>query len=264
MAKHPALHLRTAGTALKILDRLPSLFDVPEIQQRGIKQARIIHLRGPEDIKIVQEMPQIVVSLALKNETDVCLLNPSIKPNSQNETSNEKMEIEQVSVNETVQPIKRAAEETISIKKMKVSTSVEFEECGIYLDSAASTKLDAAVFQSMIPHFLQNYANPSSAHQFGKDSHDFLESSRKIIASSINAEPNEIVFTASGTEANNLALKGIVEHHISQKNTKLHIITTGIEHDSITETCKALQSLYGYFFYFYFFLIRSSVKRCFW
>ncbi|MBI2004281.1 cysteine desulfurase [Candidatus Pacearchaeota archaeon] len=108
----------------------------------------------------------------------------------------------------------------------------------IYLDNASSTKIDKKVLKAMIPYFSERYANPSSKHEAGQQIREAVESSRKMIASSINAKPNEIIFTSGGTESNNFALKGLFFANYPEKN---HIITTKIEHDSILETCKWLE-----------------------
>ena len=111
----------------------------------------------------------------------------------------------------------------------------------IYLDNAASTKVDEKVLKAMLPYFSEKYANASSKHEAGQKIREAVESSRKIIAKSINAKPGEIIFTSGGTESNNLALKGLFFYHKQAKTGKNHLITTKIEHDSILETCKWLE-----------------------
>jgi len=108
----------------------------------------------------------------------------------------------------------------------------------IYLDNAATTKVDERVLKAMLPYFDEKYANASSQHIFGQEAKEALENSRKIIAESINANPEEIIFTSGGTESNNLALKGLFFNNYPKKN---HIITTKIEHDSIINVCKWLE-----------------------
>jgi len=102
----------------------------------------------------------------------------------------------------------------------------------IYLDNAATTKVDKEVLKSMLPYFKELYGNASSHHSLGKDSRNAVEGIRKIIADSLNAKSEEIFFTSGGTESNNLALKWIDEGHI---------ITTKIEHESVLEVCKFLE-----------------------
>ena len=109
----------------------------------------------------------------------------------------------------------------------------------IYFDNAATTKVDEKVVKEMLPYFNENYGNASSKHDVGIKVRESLERSRKIIAKSIKANPSEIIFTSGGTESNNLTLKGLFFANYPKKN---HIITTKIEHDSILQTCKWLES----------------------
>ncbi len=106
----------------------------------------------------------------------------------------------------------------------------------IYLDNAASTQIHEDVLNSMLPYLKEQYGNPSSIHRYGRLAHKAIERSRKQIASLINAEPSEILFTSGGTESNNTALRGI-----AMKNTSGQIITSVIEHDAILEPCKKLE-----------------------
>lgn len=108
----------------------------------------------------------------------------------------------------------------------------------IYLDNAATTKVDEKVLKEMIPYFNEKYANASSAHAFGQEAKETLEKSRKIIAKAIGAKTSEIFFTSGGTESNNFALKGLFFKQGKEKN---HIITTKIEHDCVLNTCKWLE-----------------------
>jgi len=110
----------------------------------------------------------------------------------------------------------------------------------IYFDNAATTKVDDEVVKAMIPYFTENYANASSTHFKGQEAKEALERSRNIIAKSIGAKIHEIIFTSGGTEANNLALKGLFFANYPNKN---HIITTKIEHDCILNTCKWLEKI---------------------
>lgn len=112
----------------------------------------------------------------------------------------------------------------------------------IYLDNAASTKVDEKVVKAMLPYFSEKYGNASSAHSMGKEAREALEKSREIIAKSINAEPKEIIFTSGGTEANNLAIKGTFWNPENIQNGKRNIITTKIEHPSILEVCKFIEA----------------------
>ncbi len=109
----------------------------------------------------------------------------------------------------------------------------------IYLDNAATTQVDPKVVQAMIPYLTEKYGNASSQHFVGQEAKRALEESRDTIARAIGANREEIVFTGSGTEANNLVLKGL---YFANKNSqKNHIITTKIEHDCILNSCKWLE-----------------------
>lgn len=104
----------------------------------------------------------------------------------------------------------------------------------IYLDSAATTQVAQKVIED-ITEALHWYGNPSSAHEMGYKARQVVEDARKKIAKSINAEPEEIIFTSGGSEANNMALKGMVEMYGIDS-----ILTTEIEHPSISKTVSYL------------------------
>ena len=110
----------------------------------------------------------------------------------------------------------------------------------IYLDNAATTKVDEKVVEAMLPYFKEKYGNASSQHLKGAEAREALDRSRKIIASSINAKSHEVIFTCGGTEANNFVLKGLF--FANRGLDKNHIITTKIEHDCILKTCKWLEN----------------------
>jgi len=108
----------------------------------------------------------------------------------------------------------------------------------IYLDYAATTSTDPEVVKAMMPYFTEKFANPSSLYSFGQEAKRAIEDSRERIAPFLGAKPEEIVFTSGGTESNNFAIKGVA--YANQKKGN-HIITSKIEHHSVTETCKFLQ-----------------------
>lgn len=109
----------------------------------------------------------------------------------------------------------------------------------IYLDNSSSTPVDKEVLKEMLPYFSEKYGNPSSLHFFGQEAQDTLDVARKRVATALNASPEEIIFTGSATEANNLAMSGIINNHVSRKP---HIITSQFEHESVLEPIKHLQS----------------------
>jgi cysteine desulfurase len=109
----------------------------------------------------------------------------------------------------------------------------------IYLDNAATTKIDPSVLEEMVPFFEKSYGNASSPHQMGQKAREAVEEARKIIAQSIGASPEEIIFTSGGTESNNFAIKGVA---FTNKDKGNHIITTKIEHKSVLNVYKWLES----------------------
>ena len=108
----------------------------------------------------------------------------------------------------------------------------------IYLDHAATTKVDPEVLQAMIPYFTENFGNPSAFYSIARDAKNVVEESREIIAKAIGADSAEIYFTAGGTESDNWALISTAEAY-AQKGK--HIITSTIEHHAILHTCKYLE-----------------------
>ena len=108
----------------------------------------------------------------------------------------------------------------------------------IYLDNAATTPMDPRVIDTITKHFKETYGNASSIHSIGQISKKILEESRKSIAPFINAEKEDIIFTSSGTEADNLAIKGVAYQNKSEGN---HIITSAIEHHAVKNPCKELK-----------------------
>ena len=108
----------------------------------------------------------------------------------------------------------------------------------IYLDYAATTPTDPEVIKAMEPYFFEKFGNPSSIHSFGQEAKKAIEEARKIISDFLGAEPEEIVFTSGGTEANNFALEGVA---FALENKGRHIITSAIEHHSVTEPLKFLE-----------------------
>ena len=109
----------------------------------------------------------------------------------------------------------------------------------IYLDNAATTSVDERVVKAMLPYFTEKFGNASSQHLIGQEAKRALEESRAIIAKSIRAKHEEIIFTGSGTEANNFVLKGLF--FANKDKGKNHIITSRIEHDCILNSCKWLE-----------------------
>ena len=107
----------------------------------------------------------------------------------------------------------------------------------IYLDASATTQMDKEVFREMQKFFKNEYGNAGSMHHKGLVVSNALMNSRKRVAEIFNAKENEIIFTGSGTESINLAIKGYALKNKSKGN---HIITTTIEHHSVLESLEYL------------------------
>ncbi len=110
----------------------------------------------------------------------------------------------------------------------------------VYLDNSATTRVAPAVLQTMLPYFTEMFGNASSTHQWGQRAKQAMEEARHQVAQLINATATEIVFTSGGTEADNLAIKGIAEAHATKGK---HIITSQFEHPAVLNSCKHLEAL---------------------
>jgi cysteine desulfurase len=108
----------------------------------------------------------------------------------------------------------------------------------VYLDHSATTPVDRRVVEALLPFLTERFGNPSSVHFYGQEARAAVDRARREVAALINARPNEIVFLSGGTEANNLAVRGIAEQNAEQGR---HIITTAIEHSSVRGICEALE-----------------------
>jgi len=107
----------------------------------------------------------------------------------------------------------------------------------IYLDHNATTPLSAQVLQAMMPYLRECWGNPSSPYRFGGEARAAVEEARARIARCAGCKPSEIVFTASGTESDNLAVRGVAR---ASRSRGRHIVTTAIEHHAVLKTCEAL------------------------
>jgi cysteine desulfurase NifS/selenium donor protein len=108
----------------------------------------------------------------------------------------------------------------------------------IYLDYNATTPVAKEVAQEMRPYLDQYFGNPSSVHPYGVKTKLAVEKARSRVASLINCDPSEIIFTSGGTESNNYAIKGIA---LANKNRGNHIITSAVEHPAVFEVCRYLE-----------------------
>jgi cysteine desulfurase len=112
----------------------------------------------------------------------------------------------------------------------------------IYLDYNATTPVDARVVEAMRPYWTEHFGNPSSGHHYAKRPMQALVTAREQVANLIGARAGHIVFTASGSEANLLALRGML---VSSSRPRPHVITQATEHPAVLETCRALERLQG-------------------
>ncbi len=117
----------------------------------------------------------------------------------------------------------------------------------IYLDTNATTPIDPAVLDAMLPYLQTHFGNPSSTHIYGKTAHDAIDRARAQVAALIGAQPDEILFTSGGTEATNHALKGAIyakmQGFFARWFTSPHIVTSAIEHPATLQTCDFLRRL---------------------
>ena len=107
----------------------------------------------------------------------------------------------------------------------------------VYLDHSATTPVDPRVVEAMLPYLTERFGNPSSVHSFGQEARAAVDRARRSVAALIGARANEIVFVSGGTEANNLAVRGLCE---AAEGHGHHIITSQIEHPSVRGVCEAL------------------------
>ena len=117
----------------------------------------------------------------------------------------------------------------------------------IYLDYNATTPIDPAVLEAMLPYLRDHFGNPSSTHVYGRTAHEAVEKARSQVAELLGARPDEIVFTGGGSEASNQALKGAVFAKLrgifGRWARNAHIITSAVEHPATLEPCAFLKRL---------------------
>ena len=111
----------------------------------------------------------------------------------------------------------------------------------IYLDYNATTPVDPAIVEEMLPFFSEHYGNPSSTHVLERIAEEAIETARQRVAMAIGADSDEILFTSGGTESNNLALLGVMQQH----PPGAHLIISALEHPAIVQPAARLREL-GY------------------
>lgn len=114
---------------------------------------------------------------------------------------------------------------------------------GIYLDHAATTPVDPHVLNAMLPFFSERYGNPSSIHAVGRDARAALDWSRQTVAGLLGGSADDFIMTSGATEANNLAVKGVLWHRLRERLVhRPHAIVSAIEHPSVLQSVEALQA----------------------
>lgn len=108
----------------------------------------------------------------------------------------------------------------------------------IYLDNNATTRVAPEVLKAMLPFYGEVFGNPSSVHGYGQEAKEAMDLAREQVAALLNSEPNEIVFTAGGTESDNLAIRGVME---ATPGSARHVVTSQIEHHAVIHTCQHLE-----------------------
>jgi len=115
----------------------------------------------------------------------------------------------------------------------------------VYLDYAATTPVDSRVLEVMLPFFSQVFGNSSSVHTYGQQAEAALEEARLSVASALNCEPDEVIFTSCGSESDNLALRGTAYARRGQTDAD-HILISPVEHHAVTKTAQQLARLHGF------------------
>ena len=114
----------------------------------------------------------------------------------------------------------------------------------VYMDYGATSPVDKEVLEEMIPYFYKKFGNASSIHSYGIEAFDAIEESRAKVANIIGATPEELIFTSGGTEADNLAIKGVAFLNKKKRGGKgYHIVTSSIEHPAVLETCRYMEKI---------------------
>ncbi|MDQ4078962.1 MAG: cysteine desulfurase [Chloroflexota bacterium] len=113
----------------------------------------------------------------------------------------------------------------------------------IYMDHSATTRVDERVVEAMVPYFTEQYGNPSSLYFLGQKAHQAVEGARRMVAGILNCTPREVIFTASGTESDNLGIRGVA---FAREEQGKHLVTTPIEHSAVLDTMRQLEQEWGF------------------
>jgi cysteine desulfurase len=124
-----------------------------------------------------------------------------------------------------------------------MKTHPDLQDSPIYLDYNATTPIDPAVVEAMLPYLSVHFGNPSSSHTYGYMAHQALDTARARVAHLLGCTPGEIIFTGGGSESDNLAIRGIA---LASRKRGNHIITQLTEHPAVLNTFRALERLHGF------------------
>lgn len=114
----------------------------------------------------------------------------------------------------------------------------------IYLDNAATTQIDPEVLEAMMPYLTNEYGNPGSLYSHGRKAKEAVENARRQVAAFLNAEPEQIIFTSGGTEANNMVFT--ITQHLLEKSGRKRAAFTAIEHDSVIKAARRMKIKHGF------------------
>src|SRR5262245_38540258 len=112
----------------------------------------------------------------------------------------------------------------------------------IYLDYNGTTPIDPEVKRAIVPYLTKSFGNPSSGHRYGREAHAGMDRARRQVAELLGASADEIVFTAGGSESDNLAIQGVA---MALRDRGSHIITQQTEHPAVQRTCRYLENSLG-------------------
>jgi cysteine desulfurase len=124
-----------------------------------------------------------------------------------------------------------------------LKTHPGLREGPIYLDYNATTPVDPVVVEAMLPYLSTHFGNPSSTHRYGHIAHQAVDNARQQVAGLMHCTPGDIIFTAGGSESDNLAIRGVA---LARRASGKHIITQITEHPAVLNTCRALERLHGF------------------
>jgi cysteine desulfurase len=113
----------------------------------------------------------------------------------------------------------------------------------IYLDYNGTTPIDPEVAQAIVPYLTEHFGNPSSGHAYGRAAHEAMDTARRRVAALLDSSADEVVFTAGGSESDNLAIQGVA---MALKDRGNHIVTQQTEHPAVLRTCRYLESQLGF------------------